>query len=56
MIANEQEYGLAMCKERSFRQAIERFDARGSEASDVHPCIRQAEQEAMASQLEDLRA
>lgn len=43
-------------KERSFRQAIERFDARGSEAADVHPRIRQAERQAMESQLDDSRA
>ena len=41
-------------RERSFRQAIERFDARGSEASDVHPRIRQAERVAMESQRADL--
>ena len=43
-------------RERSFRQAIERFDARGSEANAVHPRIRQAEREAMESQRADLCA
>ena len=43
-------------EERSFRQAIERFNAHRSEASDVHPRIRQAEREAMESQLGDLQA
>ena len=42
-------------RERSFRQAIERFDTRGTEPSAVHPRIRQAEREAMESQRADLR-
>ena len=41
-------------RERSFRQAIERFDTRGTEPSAVHPRIRQAEREAMESQRADL--
>lgn len=56
MITNERQYRITKRKERSFRQAIERFDAQGSGANDVHPRIRQAEREAMESQLEDLRA
>ena len=43
-------------KERSFHEAIERFDTHGREANAVHPRIRQAEREAMESQLGDLRA
>ena len=56
MITNERQYKITKRKERSFHEAIERFDAQGSEASDVHPRIRQAEREAMESQLDDLRA
>ena len=56
MITNERQYKITKRKERSFHEAIERFDAQGSEASDVHPRIRQAEREAMESQLDDLGA
>ena len=56
MIANEQQYRVSRRKERSFHEAIERFDTQGSEANAVHPRIRQAEREAMESQLGDLRA
>ena len=56
MIANERQCKITKRKERRFHDAIERFDAQGSEASDVHPRIRQAEREAMESQLDDLRA
>ena len=56
MITNERQYRITKRKERDFREAIERFDALGSEPSDVHPRIRQAEREAMESQLDDLRA
>ena len=56
MIADEHQYRVTKRRERSFHKAIERLDARGSETSDVHPRIRQAEREAMASQLDDLRA
>ena len=56
MITNERQYRITKRKERSFCQAIERFDAQGSERKDVHPRIRQAEREAMESQLDDLRA
>ena len=42
-------------KECSFRQAIKQFDAQEGERNDLHPRIRQAEREAMESQLEDLR-
>ena len=37
MITNERQYKITKRKERSFHEAIERFDAQGSEASDVHP-------------------
>ena len=56
VIANEQQYRVSRRKERSFAEAIERSDAQGSETSDVHPRIRQAEREAMESQVDDLRA
>ena len=55
MIANEQQYRVSRRKERSFHEAIERLDTQGSEASDVHPRIQQAEREAMESQRADLR-
>lgn len=56
MITNKRQYRITKRKERDFREAIERFDALGSEPSDVHPRIRQAEREAMESQLDNLRA
>ena len=55
MITSERQYRITKRKERRFREAIERFDAQGSEPSDVHPRIRQAEREAMESQLDSLR-
>ena len=55
MIMNERQYRITKRKERDFREAIERFDTLGSEPSDVHPRIHQAEREAMESQLDDLR-
>ena len=56
MITNERQYQITKRKVRSFRQAIEQFDAQGGERNDIHPRIRQAEREAMESQLEDLRS
>ena len=56
MITNERQYKITKRKERSFHEAIGRFDAQGSGTSGVHPRIRQAEREAMESQLDDLRA
>ena len=56
MICEEHQYRVTKHKERSLHEAIERFDARGSETSGVHPRIRQAEREAMETQLDDLRA
>ena len=55
MITNERQYRITKRRERSFQEAIERFDVQGSEARGVHPRIRQAEREAMESQLDDLR-
>ena len=55
MIADEHQYRVTKRRGRSFHEAIERFDAQGSEISDVHPRIRQAEREAMESQLDDLQ-
>ena len=56
MIYDENQYRVTKRKERSLHEAIERFDAQGSETSGIHPRIRQAEREAMESQLDDLRA
>ena len=56
MIYDEHRYRVTKRKERCLHEAIKRFDAQGSETSDVHPRIRQAEREAMESQLDDLRA
>ena len=56
MTCDERQYKITKRKERSIHEAIERLDAQGSEASGVHPRIRQAEREAMESLLGDLRA
>ena len=55
MITNERQYRITRKKAQSFARAIEEFDARLDERSEVHARLLQAEREAMESQLVDLR-
>ena len=55
MITNERQYRITRNKALSFVRAIEEFDARSDERTDVHARLLQAEREAMESQLADLR-
>ena len=54
MITNERQYKITRNKAKSFVSAIEEFDAKAYERSDVHPRLLQAEREALESQLADL--
>ena len=55
MITNERQYRITRKKALSFAHAIEEFDAKSDERTDVHPRLLKAKREAMESQLEDLR-
>ena len=55
MITNERQYRITRKKAFSFAHAIEEFDDKSDERTDVHPRLLQAEREAMESQLADLR-
>ena len=55
MITNERQYRITRKKALSFAHAIEEFEAKSDERTDVHPRLLQAEREAMESQLADLR-
>ena len=54
MITNERQYRITRNKALSFTRAIEEFDKRSDERSNVHIRLQQAEREAMKSQLGDL--
>ena len=56
MITNERQYKIARKRAAGFARAIDQFDARSRERSDVHPRLLRAELGAMKSQLADLRA
>ena len=55
MITNERQYRITRNKALSFAHAIEEFNARPEEPTDVHARLLQAEREAMESQLMELR-
>ena len=56
MITNERQYRITRKRAVGFARAIERFDTKTPERTDVHPRLVRAELEALKSQLEDLRA
>ena len=55
MITNERQYRITRNKVESFERALEKFEAKGREHAGVHPRLVQAERNAMATQLADLR-
>ena len=55
MITNERQYKITRKRAVDFARAIEQFDARSHERTDVHPRLLRAELEALKSQLADLR-
>ena len=55
MITNERQYRITRKRAVGFARAIEQFDARSHERTDVHPRLLRAELEALKSQLADLR-
>ena len=56
LITNERQYRITRKRAAGFARAIDEFDARSRERTDVHPRLLRAELEAMRSQLSDLRA
>lgn len=55
MITNERQYRITRKKAADFTRAIEEFDARLQEGTNVHPRLLRAELEAIEGQLVDLR-
>ena len=55
VITNERQYKITRKRAVGFARAIEQFDARSRERTEVHPRLLRAELEALKSQLEDLR-
>ena len=51
MITNERQYKITRKRAVDFARAIEQFDARSHERTDVHPRLLRAELEALKSQL-----
>ena len=55
VITNERQYRITRKRAVGFARAIEQFDTRSHERTDVHPRLLRAELEALKSQLADLR-
>jgi ribosome-binding protein aMBF1 (putative translation factor) len=56
MIRNARQYRITQAQMTKLEQALARLQAGGAEAAVLHPRLRQAEQDALRSQVEDLRA
>ena len=56
MITNERQYRITRKRAAGFARAIEQFDTKTPERTDMHPRLVRAELEALQSQLEDLHA
>ena len=56
VITNERQYKITRKRAAGFARAIEEFDARSRERTDVHPRLLRAELEGLKSQVADLRA
>ena len=56
MITNERQHKIARKRAAGFARAIDQFDARSRELTDVDPRLLRAELEGLKSQLADLRA
>lgn len=54
MIKNERQYRITKAEVERFEGALRRFDATEIPAG-VHPLLRKAERDGMASQLDDLK-
>ena len=53
MIKNEREYRITVTQAKKFEQALSQMST--SEAAGLHPLIRKAQQDALQSQLDELR-
>jgi transcriptional regulator with XRE-family HTH domain len=56
MIKNERQYRITNAEAEKFERALAELDASMRQPSDVHPLLRKAERDALASQLGDLLA
>ncbi len=56
MIKNEREYRITRAQVQELERALERVVQRDPAAGGIHPLLRKAEEEALHSQIADLRA
>ncbi len=56
MIKNERQYRITKTQARKFEQALAQLKEAPSEPSALHPLLQQAQEEALQSQRDDLRA
>src|SRR5712692_4817194 len=56
MIKNERQYKLTKTQAEKFVWALDQLSTRSAQAAAVHPLLRKAEEDALRSQLADLRA
>jgi transcriptional regulator with XRE-family HTH domain len=54
MIKNERQYRITKAEAERFQHTLSELDAKSAETNGVHPLLRKAERDALASQLEDL--
>lgn len=54
MIKNERQYRITKAQASRFRQTLENLRSRTADASELHPRIAQAQEDAIRSQLSDL--
>ena len=56
MIKNERQYRITRAQAERFECTLEELRGRGQENTDVHPLIAKAQEDAVSSQLADLRS
>jgi ribosome-binding protein aMBF1 (putative translation factor) len=56
MIKNERQYRITRAQVERFEQALARLEQARPEESQVHPKLKKAQEDALCSQLDDLRA
>jgi hypothetical protein len=56
VIENERQYQITMAAAERFERALAAIEHRSALNDDVHPLLRKAREDAIRSQLEDLRA
>jgi ribosome-binding protein aMBF1 (putative translation factor) len=56
MIKNEREYRITKAQTEKFAQALARLAKEPEQATEVHPLLQKAQEEALRSQLADLQA